>query len=203
MKNLQFNLSALTPYFLAFFLLSFNPVKSQSLPNADFTFTINSNGNVAFTSTSTNTTGLVHKWYFGDGSSTFSVQSTAHTYTSTGYYAALLVLESANGATRDSTTKSVHISSIVTSVNELMESNTLMFYPNPAKEVLYIKNLPGYHLKLLTVTDISSKIVFCEKINSMNENPHVTLSAFSPGIYLLKLELDGGDIITHKIVVQQ
>jgi hypothetical protein len=172
-------------------------MKCQSV-TADFTFTVGTNGNVDFTSTSVNVpTNTVHRWVFGDGSSVTNVQSPSHSYTVNGYYAVLLSLETSMGVIRDSVYKSFIVNSVITGLPDqpCAVSEELIAYPNPAVEKVHIDinlNAPGKPQTLI-VQDVNGRHLAAMSVNDQRSQ-EIDISGFEAGIYYLTL-LSGDHLI--------
>ncbi len=71
------------------------------------------------------------------------------------------------------------------------------FYPNPTSSILNI-NLPQATESIITLTDLSGKIV--EQYTANTQNFDIDLSNKSKGVYMLKLQFDK-QVINQKIIV--
>lgn len=79
--------------------------------------------------------------------------------------------------------------------------NGLSFYPNPAKTEIFIKNNSETSLSIVKIVDLTGKVVLTESIEG-NENPSVTISALSSGIYLVAVEDAAGNQFQSKLIVE-
>ncbi len=87
----------------------------------------------------------------------------------------------------------VHI--IVTSVNEI--SQTVLVYPNPASDKLYIK---ANGLTSVAVFNMVGQVAY---VSESNENEQaVDLSEMSPGIYMVKVSTIDGDTVKRVSIVR-
>jgi len=183
------------------FLAGFSILKAQ-YPVADFTFTVHANGSVDFTSVSTNTPANVScNWNFGDGASTNSVQSTSHTYTAAGYYAALLTIWTPAGVLLDSVYKSIPVTAIAAGIHENeITSRDLLVYPNPVNSMLHISaDLPGTSAAKARISDLSGKeITFIPELTG--GGMQLDLSQYATGTYVLQV-VSGQSVVTRKIVI--
>jgi hypothetical protein len=157
---------------------------------ADFTFTIGANGNVNFTSTSVNTsTSTIHKWRFGDGTPFTTGQTPVHTYSTNGYYAVLLILESPVGVMFDSTTKAVQLNSITTGFNEFMPTGSKV-YPNPVKDFLHV-NLDGAEAGSIKAFDATGREMGIEMIKYPGST-QLDMRNYNRGIYIVSVRFVNG-----------
>jgi hypothetical protein len=165
-------------------------VKAQFMV-ADFTFTVGANGNVNFTSTSVNTsTSTIHKWRFGDGTPFITGQTPVHTYSTNGYYAVLLILESPVGVMFDSTTKAVQINSITTGFNDLVLQSGSKVYPNPVKDFLHV-NLDCTEAGSIKVFDATGREMGIEMIKYPGST-QVDMRNYNRGIYIVSVRFVNG-----------
>lgn len=79
--------------------------------------------------------------------------------------------------------------------------NGLSFYPNPAKTEIFIKNNSESSLSKVKIVDLTGKVVLTASIEG-NENPSVTISALSSGIYLVAVEDVAGNQFQSKLIVE-
>ncbi len=70
---------------------------------------------------------------------------------------------------------------IQTSVKEV-EGETISIYPNPAKETVYIKNLPN-KINTVEVCDITGKVL---RIVDLNKTESINISNLKQGVYFIK-----------------
>jgi len=86
--------------------------------------------------------------------------------------------------------------------NEFMDN--LMIYPNPVSTLLNLSfDLSNTQDMNISLTDLTGKEIFSEKVENLKGSfsKEIDVSAFSKGIYFLKLISSEGNI-THKIVLQ-
>lgn len=77
--------------------------------------------------------------------------------------------------------------------------NQLLLYPNPAKDLVTITNLPYGETRIL-VFDITGKVIVSKLTNA--ETTSINTANFSNGVYLMRLN-NNGDIIHKKLVVNK
>ena len=123
--NLQYTAASVNKYIRKGFTVPANK------PVATFTTVIN-NLQVSFTNTSSKATN--YKWDFGDGSTSLQTSPT-HAYLSNGIYNVKLVAFNLNG--EDSITKFI---SFTVGVEDEFEE-IVVVYPNPARDIIYIRGL--------------------------------------------------------------
>lgn len=74
--------------------------------------------------------------------------------------------------------------------------NSILVYPNPSKDYIYIQNKhKESRIKRVRIFSSNGRLIYNEKLHS-----RIDISNFSKGIYLLNVELDGGEILHYKII---
>ena len=183
-------------------LFTLSRLKAQTLTTASFTYTVGSGGNVNFTSTSTNTTGLICTWRFGDGSLLSGNQTPSHTYSASGYYAVVLIIENSFGVIRDSTTKGIQVNTLVTDLTKAKAptKRELNVSPLPANQLLTI-HYATYESSppLITILDMTGKVVKSLYADSSGGTQILT-SDWPSGIYLLQLHTSGG-VLSKRVII--
>ncbi len=139
---------------------------------------------VNFTNTSDNGTYL---WDFGDGN-TSTATDPSHTYSDYGNYTVCLTVTTSCGTDNTCTTVQVANSSAVTE----NEASYLNYYPNPAKEMLFITNIPS-NVRSISLVDITGKTIsnFMLKSNQLE----LDLNNLGQGVYLLMIKDNNGNIV--------
>ena len=147
-------------------------------PFANFTYSISSSNQVAFTNTSLNATNF--NWNFGDGGTSESNNPT-HTYLTTGTYTIQLIANKCGIS--DTTFQTINIT-ITLEVNEITQTNNLNIYPNPVTTIFNVKqdlsNKITYKIVSITGQEIQTGII-------NNSEKQINASLLSEGIYFLKL----------------
>lgn len=77
--------------------------------------------------------------------------------------------------------------------------NQLLLYPNPAKDLVIIDNLPDGETEII-VFDITGKVIVSKLANA--EITRIDTSKFLNGVYLVRLD-HNGDIVHKKLVVNK
>jgi len=77
----------------------------------------------------------------------------------------------------------------------------ISFYPNPAKTEIFITNKTENLLKAIKVFDLTGKLVLKKSIES-NENPSITISTLSSGLYMVAVEDETGNRFQSKLIVE-
>jgi hypothetical protein len=146
-------------------------------PIADFNYTVNtSNGNVAFTNSSTND--LTYEWTFGDGNTSI-LESPNHTYSGgNNTYNVEFIVYSIDSCFSDTLTQIINISA--TGIKGFNNQNSLLLYPNPAKDFIVIETDLNYHS--ISIIDLTGKTV--QLFNSLSK---IDITSLSKGIYFIKL----------------
>lgn len=150
-------------------------------------------GNViTFTNSSTN--GTSYSWDFGDNS-TGTQQNPVHSYLDGSY---IVTLIASNGCDADTITIPVVIA---TGIHETVAADALIgLYPNPAAEMteLILKNKTMYPAELVIYNSNGAR-VFATAINT--ERTTLDLSRNAPGIYLVVLRTDAGQVLSKRLVI--
>ena len=77
--------------------------------------------------------------------------------------------------------------------------NQLLLYPNPAKDLVIIDNLPHGEIQMI-VFDINGKVIVSKIVNT--ETARIDTSNFPNGVYLLRFD-HNGYIIHKKLIVNK
>ncbi len=150
------------------------PVK---IPVAGFTY-VDNLGTVNFTSTSTGATSW--NWNFGDGN-TSAVQNPSHSYTAAGNYNVTLI--AINSCGTDTITQSINVLFIGIDEKYLSE---IKIYPNPIKDLLFIKTDGNLINKEFKIMDMLGDIVFKAKIDKSDFS--VNISFLNNGMYFISID---------------
>lgn len=75
----------------------------------------------------------------------------------------------------------------------------IQLYPNPAKNVLYLKNENNLLLTSIVITDITGKVVVEQGLDAM-ETHHIAVDALAKGIYLATVKGLNGNMFQTKLV---
>ena len=138
-------------------------------------------------------------WNFDDGNTSTSITPT-NTYAANGTYNVCLYAYSNCGI--DTTCQTVDIT---VGVEELNNAGTAKVFPNPSRGQ-FVLDLTNYNDNDVTVVVFNQlgKVVYNKSIsnNAQGEQHAIDLSAYSNGIYFLKLTSDK-EVTTKKIVIQK
>ncbi len=86
------------------------------------------------------------------------------------------------------------------SISENELQNLINVYPNPVKNILFIKNNENIGIEKITVYDISGKIVFIENYSFDNYRYYqLNLSQLNTGVLFVKIETNKG-VLVKKVV---
>ncbi len=131
-------------------------------------------------------------WDFGDGN-TSSDQNPTHTYAESGVYDVTLTTDSDCEFTET-------IEVIVTGI-ENYQSGDIRIHPNPASEVLIIKNEGEAKIEHLVIHDIQGKLVMSENVVDGSEF-QINISTIPTGVYSLTLlAADKMPVHRHKLMI--
>lgn len=86
----------------------------------------------------------------------------------------------------------IKFSGVVLSTNENIQSRSVI-YPNPAKDVLNVKNNSA--INQIVISDMTGKTVYSQK--NLNSEVQIDLNGLSKGVYIIRIN-SGGSINTHK-----
>ena len=98
----------------------------------------------------------------------------------------------------------MNVDVILSSIRDIISSNMLSVYPNPANDLTFIEISNEQHLVFsIEIIDITGKIIVsktCTKDSEQTVLP-ICLSAFNSGIYFVQIKTGNG-IISKKLVVE-
>jgi|JI8StandDraft_1071087.scaffolds.fasta_scaffold102505_1 PKD repeat protein len=183
-------------------LFTLTCLKAQTLTTASFTYTVGSGGNVNFTSTSTNTTGLICTWRFGDGSLLSGNQTPSHTYSASGYYAVVLIIENSFGVIRDSTTKGIQVNTLLTDLTnaKAQAKRELNVSPLPAHQLITITYETNESSPpMITFIDMTGKVVKSFTADKSGTTL-IQTSDLPAGVYVLQLHSSGG-VLSKRVII--
>ncbi len=86
--------------------------------------------------------------------------------------------------------------------------NVISLYPNPATSNLTIAFAKTTKKVVLTITDITGKLIYTATA-SETEKMNVTTSSFAEGVYIVKIQTDDsassptGNVVYRKLIVQK
>lgn len=83
--------------------------------------------------------------------------------------------------------------------SEGIDNSDFRFYPNPSNGSVSVKFLKNYKVANVTVMDMLGKVVHKEQILGTNEKP-INLSHLAKSVYLVKMNIDGKDIISKLVI---
>lgn len=139
-------------------------------------------------------------WNFGDGNSS-TAQNPAHTYTQPGNYSISLTIQNSCGS--DSVTKTLDVQCFV-GMDELL-SGAIRVYPNPTSGRFKVDfgDLQPAHAAL-RVFALSGKRVLERSLENLAAGhvESVQLPDLSEGMYYLRIEADGGQVMHRLMVVR-
>jgi hypothetical protein len=152
-------------------------------PIAMFTYVVNSNGIINFTSTSTDAN--TYAWDFNnDGNTDASTPTPFYTYINPGTYNVRLIVTNDCG----SDTIVLPVNS-VNSLNETDQQNTFAVYPNPSNDFINIQALQLNHSAGISyeICDVIGKQVMVGTLNNPSSPQRISISNLPNGIYFVRL----------------
>ncbi len=173
------------------FLVSVNGCDSLvlltlSVDEVDNTVTVNEN---ILTATES---GASYQWIDCDsGGNIPGATNQSYEVTVTGNYAVLIT----DALDCSATSECVHV--VITGIADVAWSNAITIYPNPADQVISIRNETPETISVLNVINTSGQRIGVYEVDG--ENP-IDISILDPGAYLIKLSV-GEEIIVRKLIV--
>ncbi len=91
-----------------------------------------------------------------------------------------------------------------TNLNELSLQNSLTFFPNPAKELIFISNTAGIDLiGSIRIIDLKGQVLIENQINvNSNSQEQLNINQLSSGVYMIQLNTNKQETITKRIIIQ-
>ncbi|HFC01042.1 MAG TPA: PKD domain-containing protein, partial [Phaeodactylibacter sp.] len=164
-----------------------NYLTIQESPVADFTASIDLDGNVTFTNNSI--LGNTYEWNFGDGNTTEEV-SPVYTYEVSGVYTVLLITTNECGS--DTTSQEIDVQ--ITGIDEIHFLEKFELYPNPnnGEFVLHLEGEPTDELEL-DLFNVLGQVVFSKKIDFHSGKTTQTfyLKKLPAASYILQIKSEG------------
>lgn len=152
-------------------------------PVAMFTYIVNSNGVINFTSTSTNA--LSFAWDFNNDGNTDATSATPfYGYINPGVYNVRLIVS--NDCGTDTIILPVNS---VNNLNEKVIQNSLKVYPNPSNDFVYIQSslLQTDSNINYQICDVIGRDIITGTLRNLGEPQQVSLQALPSGIYFVKI----------------
>ena len=80
-----------------------------------------------------------------------------------------------------------------------LEGNQFLIYPNPGRNLFFMKAAQTYNDVYLAVTDITGREIVSKHLD--NNSLRISIDDLEPGIYIFKLIFDN-KIEKHRVVIQ-
>jgi 2-keto-4-pentenoate hydratase len=74
-------------------------------------------------------------------------------------------------------------------------------YPNPAKDIIHIEFPGTIQIKNISLFNMEGREVSGYKVNIQSSGIEIEISQTKPGLYLLRMILKDGQVITRKIII--
>jgi hypothetical protein len=148
-----------------------------------YTYVVNSNGIINFTSTSTDAD--TYAWDFNnDGNTDASTATPFYTYINPGIYNVRLIVT--NDCASDTIILPVNS---VNSLNEIDQQNTFIVFPNPSHDFINIQNLQMNNGASFNyeICDIIGKQVITGTLNNTSIPQRISIGNLPNGIYFVRL----------------
>ena len=89
---------------------------------------------------------------------------------------------------------------VISSNDELLDATAALIYPNPTRSILNVSNLDLSHgLKQAEIFNMRSELIMSFSIS--NQFVSIDLSSLGEGIYVLKLEFEGGKLEYQRFIL--
>ena len=140
-------------------------------------------------------------WTFGDGT-TSTMRNPVHTYADTGQYQVILTVIGQDGCA-SSTTGTVTVTETnVSSVSQLAREYGMEVFPNPAKDLLYLRlDIPQARAANVYLADMLGRPVWLKSLNlSAAEAVEIPVRELPAGLYSVIVQLDGQQIARRVVV---
>lgn len=164
----------------------------------DYTASEATNGLVNFVASATNTN--IYFWQFGHNNATASGATTSYTYPNNGFYNATLNLINDCGDTTK-ITKSVTVSTVTVSINELIKNAKISIYPNPAKDVVTIVNEDKIILEQIKIIDVLGRTIYSSENMGIKIEYKIDIQKLKAGTYYLKIQTKEGLVVKNFTVL--
>lgn len=155
-------------------------------PVAMFTYNVNGNGIINFTSTSTNA--ISYAWDFNnDGNTDASTATPFYSYINPGIYNVRLIVT--NDCGNDTIILPVNS---VNSIGENESADAFVIYPNPSHGIIFIQSSKMQANTKLSfeICDVIGKNVFMGSFTDANSLQKINIEDLPAGIYFVKLNND-------------
>jgi PKD repeat protein len=144
--------------------------------------------------------GKYYSWTFGDGTSLLDSASgaTVHGYGTSGTYTVTEIVSDSCGL-KD--TMTIHITVLITGINEINGFSAVSLYPNPASNYCTISISASQTQETdVEVTNILGQLVSTQKwqVNEGSDKLNLDVSAMASGMYTVTIRAASG-VITMKL----
>lgn len=130
------------------------------------------------------------EWDFGDGNNS-TQQNPLHAYQSLGTFTITLI--SSDGQCRDTTTSTIVVDNVI-SIDDELGASSFQLYPNPSRDVFHLSfELTQRRDVQVEVLDLNGRAIFADRQKaSESYQQDIDLSAYSKGIYMLRIQAGTG-----------
>lgn len=143
----------------------------------------------------TSTPAATYQWYYNSGAIP-GATSQSYTPTQNGNY--YVVITDANGCSAFSSTFSMND----VGISEVYANGSLYVYPNPNNGKFTVAFNHNVHSGRFDVYSLDGKNVHSETLNAGAENTAELQLNLAPGMYLLRMTLEDGSVLTQRMVVE-
>ena len=82
-----------------------------------------------------------------------------------------------------------------TGISEIMVGEKPLFYPNPARDIIYLKTEPG---ALVRILDVTGKVLIQEKV--IRNNQSININHLTKGLYLIQFKQEEKTVVQKMVV---
>lgn len=173
-------------------------VATQLKPTVNgITGSLNANGSFSFIAMGAQHVDNYY-WDFGDGSNATGINPD-HTYDQAGNYQVTLIVSNECGS--DTVTTAVYFSG--TGIHQIdLSKDQLKLYPNPARDIVTLKNESSYKMESVEVYNVLGQIVFRGETNNAQEY-QLNVQSYASGMYNVKVFLTNGSWVQRKFEIRK
>lgn len=153
---------------------------------------------VDFLDTSTNNP-TIWTWSFSPNTVTYvngtdnTSQNPKVTFNNEGLYTVSLLASNSDGSDTETKTEYITVDNLLSIDEE--ELSSIVIYPNPTDDLIYIKNTLNVKIKRIEVYDLTGKL-----LSRIDDNPQsISFKDYANGIYLIQIKSDNGKVIKRII----
>ena len=93
--------------------------------------------------------------------------------------------------------RTTYTESCIVLSNDEKDSESLLLMPNPVREEVFFQGSASDQVEGIEIFDLRGQLVFQQKIN---RHRSILLNQLTPGMYTMRIQLNNGQVQTHKMV---